>query len=195
MCFFFIPIAAPPLINSIASQRLIPLPLPVCGFFCSLLGLSAVELSALISLESFFGLSGFELSFLSSLGVSFSLSVIVSAFCISFVPSLSPKYLPHSSQYQYSIFPSLSRVASTLSICVSFPLLFGSISPYSLPQISQVAFFVQVALPPECVHLYPHSVHSPAFHSWGYLSIVTSPQQSYFFSCSLLSNFQTGLPV
>ena len=138
MCFFFITIAAPPLINSIASQRLILLPLPVCGFFCSLLGLSAVELSALISLESFFGfsavelsvllslvspfvLSGFELSFLSSLGVSFSLSVIVSAFCISFVPSLSPKYLPHSSQYQYSIFPSLSRVASTLSICVSFP--------------------------------------------------------------------------
>ena len=81
----------------------------------SFFGFSAVELSVLLSLVSPFVLSGFELSFLSSLGVSFSLSVIVSDFCISFVPSLSPKYLPHSSQYQYSIFPSLSCVASTLS--------------------------------------------------------------------------------
>ena len=43
---------------------------------------------------------------------SFSFVVTVSAFLISFVPSLSLKYLPQPSQYQYSILPSVVLVAA-----------------------------------------------------------------------------------
>lgn len=58
-----------------------------------------------------------------------SFAVTVSALAISLVPSLSEKYLPQPSQYQYSMLPSSAAVAAFASICFRSTWLFGSRLP------------------------------------------------------------------
>ena len=82
------------------------------------------------------------------LGSSFSFAVTVSAFLISFVPSLWLKYLPQPSQYQYSLLPSVVLVAAFAGKCFKPVWFFGSSSPYSAPQTSHFALSLQVAFPP-----------------------------------------------
>ena len=81
---------------------------------------------------------------------SFSFAVTVSAFLISLVPSLSLKYLPQPSQYQYSILPSVVLVAAFAGKCFKLVWFFGSSSPYSAPHTSHFALSLQVAFPPVC---------------------------------------------
>ena len=67
--------------------------------------------------------------------------------CVA-VASLSLKYLPQPSQYQYSILPSVVLVAAVAGKCFKLVWFFGSSSPYSPPQTVQTALCVQSAVPP-----------------------------------------------
>ena len=99
-----VPMAAPPLANSraIHSARLLVSPVP--GDLGSSSGFAAAE-------------------------PLFRFAVTVSAFLISFVPSLSLKYLPQPSQYQYSILPSATQVAAFAGMCFQSAWFFASSSP------------------------------------------------------------------
>ena len=99
-----VPMAAPPLANNraIHSARLLVSPVP--GDLGSSSGFADAELL-------------------------FRFAVTVSALLISFVPSLSLKYLPQPSQYQYSILPSATQVAAFAGMCFKSAWFFAPSSP------------------------------------------------------------------
>ena len=47
----------------------------------------------------------------------------------------------------------------------------------------QTAFSVQVAVPPVCLQIYPHSLQVPFFQSCSFSATVTTPHLLHFFSC------------
>ena len=123
------PVNAAPLKISSATQSAIFALSPVLGISAfPFLSVSEVAFEGSFPLEAPFSPEPEFSSFFGSSGVLSFFGTTVSLFSISFVECASLKYLLQSAQYQYSVLPSASSVASFASTCLRLTWLEESIS-------------------------------------------------------------------
>ena len=101
---------------------------------------------------------------------------------ISCVPASSENSFAQFLHLQYASYPFFVHVGACAA-WYKMSWFLESFSPYSIPQVVQTAFAVQVAVPPVCLQIYPHSLQTPSFHSCASSTTVTRLQQLHFFLC------------